>query len=53
MNIKLNAKLRAYTKSSSLSFLNNIPSQDGEYILTVTVQNGEQTFSWVKKQEEE
>ena len=53
MNITLRARLRAYTRvkdfSNTLPFMVNLPTDDGEYILSLSIVNGEKTFSWVKQ----
>ena len=53
MNITLKARLRAYTRvkdlSDTLPFMVNLPEEDGNYILSVSIVNGEKTFSWVKQ----
>lgn len=57
MNIKLHARLRAYTKSQEfekiteelkdiLSFMNSIPTEDGQYVLNVKTQGDTKTFLW-------
>lgn len=53
MNIKLNARLRAYTKARDFndifSFIKSLPEEDGNYLLTLTVVDGERKFDWVKQ----
>ena len=55
MNIKLNARLRAYTRGKDfeemLSILSSVPTEDGQYVLTVTVSGDTKTFSWENKGE--